>query len=380
MVKPFEKKTSKQKWKRKFFIAKDGFLLYYAESEMKAFESKHHFNIHPKGVIPLGGCQLTETVDGSQKFAITISHPHFQGEITVGAENEEDCKCWLEALTDAGKVTWKNAHLGLSLVQQLELKCQEDAQEKQEAIDKLNAEASKLEQEEIEEFERLASQLKENKKDIEEAAKILREAKTTTEQELEAAIGAMNKIKEEKSRIYEKAIILQTDLQDISRKTEEAAAQLKERERLAKKLEVERKTLKLSTSRLLRDVVKAEERSKALEQEKVSNELQLHAETEAAQKLKKKIRQISNTALKLQMNLEEAEEAKLWSIFEAEKEKTRRIEIERKLLPFKESLNRLDRAIKESGVDIDLQIESDVKNLRGFLEDCIAEMQFEAHN
>ena len=32
----------------RFFIAKDGFLLYYAESEMKAFESKHHFNIHPK--------------------------------------------------------------------------------------------------------------------------------------------------------------------------------------------------------------------------------------------------------------------------------------------------------------------------------------------
>ena len=32
----------------RFFIAKDGFLLYYGESEMKAFESKHHFNIHPK--------------------------------------------------------------------------------------------------------------------------------------------------------------------------------------------------------------------------------------------------------------------------------------------------------------------------------------------
>ena len=32
----------------RFFIVKEGFLLYYNESESKAFERSHHFNIHPK--------------------------------------------------------------------------------------------------------------------------------------------------------------------------------------------------------------------------------------------------------------------------------------------------------------------------------------------
>lgn len=32
----------------RFFIVKEGFLLYYPESESKAFERGHTFNIHPK--------------------------------------------------------------------------------------------------------------------------------------------------------------------------------------------------------------------------------------------------------------------------------------------------------------------------------------------
>ena len=32
----------------RFFIVKEGFLLYYPESENKAFERAHTFNIHPK--------------------------------------------------------------------------------------------------------------------------------------------------------------------------------------------------------------------------------------------------------------------------------------------------------------------------------------------
>lgn len=32
----------------RFFIVKEGFLMYYPESEAKTFERSHHFNIHPK--------------------------------------------------------------------------------------------------------------------------------------------------------------------------------------------------------------------------------------------------------------------------------------------------------------------------------------------
>lgn len=32
----------------RFFTVKEGFLLYYNDSESKIFDKSHHFNIHPK--------------------------------------------------------------------------------------------------------------------------------------------------------------------------------------------------------------------------------------------------------------------------------------------------------------------------------------------
>ena len=381
MKKSLGKKTSKhaQKWQRRFFIAKDGFLLYYAESEKRAFESQHHFNIHPKGVIPLGGCQVTKTIEGSQKFAIRISHPHFLGEIIVAAENEEKHICWLQALTDSGKVTWKNTQLGESLVEQLELKSQQAAQEKQAAIDKLNAYASILEQEkeQKEELERLASHLEQDKKYIQEVLYCHRRANEIAEQDLKATTFVMNQIKEENSKLHEKALTLQTDLKDICRKSKDAATKLEKKERLVKQLVEEKTTLEAAFARFFRDLVTPEEQSKALEQTKLTIEVELHKEAEAAKKLKEKVRIITDTALALQTDLKRVEQVKLWSLSELDKERTRRIKTERGLLLAEESLKRLERTTKESGVHIALQVENDVKILREFFDDC--KVQPEAH-
>ena len=47
------------------------------------------------------------------------------------------------------------------------------------------------------------------------------------------------------------------------------------------------------------------------------------------------------------------------------KEKKKRMNTERRLRLAEDSLKRLDKALKDSGVKIDLQIETDVKNLKG---------------
>lgn len=46
-------------------------------------------------------------------------------------------------------------------------------------------------------------------------------------------------------------------------------------------------------------------------------------------------------------------------------EKKRRINTEKRLRLAEDSLKRLDKALRDSGVQIDLQIETDVKNLKG---------------
>ena len=49
-------------------------------------------------------------------------------------------------------------------------------------------------------------------------------------------------------------------------------------------------------------------------------------------------------------------------------EKKRRINTEKRLRLAEDSLKRLDKALRDSGVQIDLQIETDVKNLKGILK------------
>lgn len=46
-------------------------------------------------------------------------------------------------------------------------------------------------------------------------------------------------------------------------------------------------------------------------------------------------------------------------------EKKRRIKTEKRLRLAEDSLKRLDKALRDSGVQIDIQIETDVKNLKG---------------
>ena len=333
MKKQFGKKTFR-KWQRKFFIVMDGFLLYYTESEMRSFESKHLFNIHPKGVIPLVGSQVTQTAEGSRKFAIRISSPHFEEDMTVAAENEEDCRRWFKILTDAGKVTRSNAQLGVM--------SQQVAQEKEQKV----------------ELVRMVFQLEQEKEAIEESANNLREEKESAEMKLKATISVMDLIKEEKSKLHERALSLQSDLAGVYKRSKETAAQLEDKERLTRRLEEENKSYEDTSSHLFWDFVALEQRSKTLEREKLSVEEKLRKEAEAAENLKNEMKEISDTAHDLQTNLLKAEHAKLLSMSELEKERKRRVKTERTLLLAEDSLKRLARAMKQSGVNVDLKLES----------------------
>uniref|UniRef100_A0A8B9RIN7 Pleckstrin homology domain containing, family D (with coiled-coil domains) member 1 n=1 Tax=Astyanax mexicanus TaxID=7994 RepID=A0A8B9RIN7_ASTMX len=174
---PFGRPSAK--WSRRFFIIKDSFLLYYAENEKRNFETNKYFNIHPKGVIPLGGCVVEPKEDQGMPFAMVINHEDFTGEIALAAESEPEQSQWLEMLQESGKVTWKNAQLGEAMIESLEAQGLQLAKEKQEYLDKLMEETEELSlQREQKELERLNQLLEEEKQKFEEVVVELR-----TEQE-----------------------------------------------------------------------------------------------------------------------------------------------------------------------------------------------------
>ncbi|TMS21682.1 Pleckstrin homology domain-containing family D member 1 [Larimichthys crocea] len=132
------------KWSRRFFVIKDSFLLYYAESEKRNFETNRYFNIHPKGVIPLGGCVVSAGENVGMPFAIVVNLEDFSGNIVLAAESEDEQVQWMEMLQDSGKVTWRNAQLGEAMIESLEAQGLQLAKEKQEYLDKLMEETEEL--------------------------------------------------------------------------------------------------------------------------------------------------------------------------------------------------------------------------------------------
>lgn len=364
LKRPFGHKSAK--WQKRFFIVKEGFLLYYSDTDAKIFEKTKHFNIHPKGVIPLGGCSVEECPCGSQKFTIKITNEHFKGEVWVGAETQEDCTAWVKALQDAGRVTWKNAQVGDTIIHQMEQKTQKVAQEMKDTIDKLNDEASALvqEKEKKAELEALAAKLEAEKRAIEEAAMNLRTEKEITKLELQNTLATMSKVQEERDSLSMRTQSLEANLQMMEQQRQKVLAELQEKEKQAKELDEEKEKLAKTTASLKDDIDSLEEKRKLLEKEKEVASLRLNEQMEAAKQLEEEKKQMADAAISLQQNLEQVALEKEVSELKWKEERKRRLKTEQRLKLAEDALKRLDKALKDSGVHIDMAVETDVKNLR----------------
>ena len=83
---------------QRFFVIKDGFLLYYPEQK----GISQTFDMHPKGVVPLGGIEI-ETVRAGPKAALTsalrLSHPSFGAKsLLLCAADDTERDKWFTAL------------------------------------------------------------------------------------------------------------------------------------------------------------------------------------------------------------------------------------------------------------------------------------------
>ncbi|XP_013400797.1 pleckstrin homology domain-containing family D member 1-like [Lingula anatina] len=166
------------KWSKRFFIVKDGFLLYYSEVEMKDLKKRKRFSIHPKGALPLGGCTIEPAKEPGHIHSIHIKNDEdFDGVVVIAAETEMEQEKWLNVLRQSSRITWRNAQLGEAMIQQLENQGLQMAREKQDYYDQLQTEASALqdEKEQREELQRVKEELEKEKQELEEFTKGLRE-------------------------------------------------------------------------------------------------------------------------------------------------------------------------------------------------------------
>ena len=93
-------------WTERYFVLKDGFLLYYGDRKTPMTQ----FDMHPKGLLPLDGVDITTERNGPSKSlqsGIRIAHPTFGNKsMLLCAHNDEERDKWVTALQNSRIITY----------------------------------------------------------------------------------------------------------------------------------------------------------------------------------------------------------------------------------------------------------------------------------
>ncbi|XP_072222054.1 pleckstrin homology domain-containing family D member 1 [Leuresthes tenuis] len=376
------------KWSRRFFIIKDSFLLYYAESERKSFETNRFFNIHPKGVIPLGGCVVSAKEDMGMPFAIVINLEDFTGNIALAAESEEDQVQWIEMLQESGKVTWKNAQLGEAMIESLEAQGLQLAKEKQEYLDKLMEETEELSHQRAqrEELERLNQVLEDEKMKFEEVVLELKAEQQQIKLDLEGTAQSLKGVECEKEELSCLTVALQKSIEELSQEKQRRLELLGVKEHEDKEEEaVEEESSEpiyreSEDKNMLQDLRHIEEQMKILLKEKDQADEKLWENERRAKVLQQEREYYSTQAQTLQQSLSQLTVDKQQTEAELKAEIESRMELEQRLKQAEEALQDLEKGLNslERTKERDERMKGDVTQLRKFFEECICAAEIEA--
>ncbi|XP_028252285.1 pleckstrin homology domain-containing family D member 1 [Parambassis ranga] len=389
---PFGRPSAK--WSRRFFIIKDSFLLYYAESEKRNFETNRYFNIHPKGVIPLGGCVVSANEDMGMPFAIVVNLEDFSGTIVLASESEEERDQWMEMLQESGKVTWKNAQLGEAMIESLEAQGLQLAKEKQEYLDKLMEETEELSHQRAqrEELERLNQILEEEKMKYEEVVLELKAEQEQIKLDLDGTAQSLKSVEREKEELSSLTTTLQKSIEELSQEKQRTLELLGVKEKTEAKEEDEEEEGsepacresedggELGDMDLVQDLKHIEEQMRLLLREKELAEEKLRENEQRAKDLQHEREYYSSQACTLQQSLSQLTADKQQTEAELKAEMESRVELEKKLKDAEEVLQDLERGLNtlERTKERDEQMRGDVTHLKKFFEECICAAEIEA--
>ncbi|KAK9533982.1 hypothetical protein VZT92_009059 [Zoarces viviparus] len=384
---PFGRPSAK--WSRRFFIIKDSFLLYYAESERRNFETNRYLNIHPKGVMPLGGCVVSANENMGMPFAIVVDLEDFTGSIVLAAESGEEQVQWMEMLQESGKVTWKNAQLGEAMIESLEAQGLQLAKEKQVYLDKLMEETEELghQRAQREELERLNQVLEEEKMKFEEVVVELKAEQEHIKLDLDGTAQSLKGVESEKEELSSLTVMLQKSIEQLSqekRRTLELLGVKEQKETAAvggssacREPEVGEGPGEVD---LLQDLKHIEEQMKILLKEKEQAVVKLRDNDQRAHVLQQEREYYSSQAQTLQQSLSQLTVDKQQTEAELKVEIESRVELEKRLNLAEQALQDLEKGLDslERTKETEEKMKGGVTQLRRFFEECICAAEIEA--
>ena len=309
--------------------------MYYKAPSGKAGDMTK-FDIHPKGVLPLGKTKV-ERVEPKTKpppgyIAFMVSHPSFiKGNLIAACHSEAELTSWFQVMSNASKVTYKNAMEGDNQITELREQGSKKLKEKKSYAKKAKEDAAMVE---TLKTKRSVADVKLG--ELKKAENQRTAAMAIVKEQEEVARLERESVEEEILKVQSKKLLLETERVGLETKASTA------------RLEAEQVTKKLQKSRSKAQI--------ALE------EAELAASTlaEEEKKLRAKTKQRDNEVQKAMK-----ERDRLLS--QIEKEKKDRMEMEEQLRVASTSLYNLDQMLRRKKLG-DLGIDVDIKNIRNMFE------------
>uniref|UniRef100_A0A8C9KP40 Pleckstrin homology and coiled-coil domain containing D1 n=1 Tax=Panthera tigris altaica TaxID=74533 RepID=A0A8C9KP40_PANTA len=358
---PFGRPSAK--WSRRFFIIKESFLLYYSESEKKNFETNKYFNIHPKGVIPLGGCLVEAKEEPSMPYAMKISHQDFHvSKALLSAWTE------LPGGNRSGGLAWEgNAQLGEAMIKSLEAQGLQLAKEKQEYLDKLMEETEELclQREQREELERLNQVLEAEKQQFEEVVQELKMEQEQIKRELELTARCLKGVEQEKKELRHLTESLQQTLEELSIEKKKTLAMLEENENQLQTL-ANQSEQPPPNGGLHSNLRQIEEKMQQLLEEKLLAEKRMKENEERSRALEEEREFYSSQSQALQNSLQELTAEKQQAERELKAEVKVRMDLERRLREAEGALRSLEQGLnsKVRNKEKEERMRADVSHLK----------------
>ncbi|XP_052767150.1 pleckstrin homology domain-containing family D member 1-like isoform X2 [Mya arenaria] len=370
------KRSAQSKWLRRLFIVRDGWLLYYPETERKDMIRRNFFNIHPKAAVPLGECVISPSNEQGQNFAFTILSDDIEGGLTLAAESEFEREKWLAVLEKSKRITWANQQLSNDMIRQLEEHGQVMAKQRQDYFDRLQSEVQELagEKERTWELERLNEELEKEKERMEAFNVEMRDEYEKVKGELEEMVGLMRTLDTEHTELLQQLDTQESDLEGLAKEKENIMATLKHAETVTEQLSQEKRE---TEEKMRSKLAFIEQQTSHLLQEKAEAEMRLENNKQHAKELEQEKEMYNEQAQELQATIKDLKVQKEMTEAELKDEILARLEAERRLREAESSLHHLGRAVENEtpniGSEVKEQMVVNVNKLRGFFENLAQE-------
>lgn len=365
------------KWSKRFFIVKEGFLLYYSESEKKIFDKKGYFNIHPKGVIPVGGCIIQPSTELGQDYVIRITSDSFvHGYVALGTETRYDQDRWIQVLQEAARITWENSRMGESIIRDLESQGLQLNKEKQSYVEKLHEETIALRDEidKNEELEKVNMALDEEKRRLEQMIKEFKKEHEIMKCEYQETISAVKMVQQDKEALESTTQSLLKTLSELEDEKERILQNLQQAENQNSRVPHTTQNLQVHLQGIEEEKRFLLEEKQEIEERYQENELRAKVLEEEKQIISEHSNQLLSSLndLLTQQDLAEAE---------LRLEVSARLEAERRLRLAQDSVHHLEGALQTdiSPSALRTKILPDVKKLRKFFEHVAEEARLDAN-